>query len=114
MSNKKTIFRGIDHIGITVPDIEEATRFLVDAFGAEVCYDVQKPEQLPMEGAEMEKQLGLPISSKIIHMRLMKIEKGSTIELFKHDAKDQKAPVKWMDYGLQHFALYTDDIEVAA
>ncbi len=30
--------RGIDHIGITVPDIEKATQFFERAFGAQVLY----------------------------------------------------------------------------
>ena len=34
----KTTMRGIDHIGVAVPDIEAATTFLVEAFGAEVIY----------------------------------------------------------------------------
>ncbi|WP_056059875.1 VOC family protein [Sphingomonas sp. Leaf230] len=31
--------RGIDHIGITVPDVEAATRFLSEAFDATIVYD---------------------------------------------------------------------------
>ena len=31
--------RGIDHIGITVPDIDAATKFLVEALGAEMIYE---------------------------------------------------------------------------
>ena len=31
--------RGMDHVGITVSDIDEATRFFEEAFGAEVIYD---------------------------------------------------------------------------
>lgn len=42
MSN---FIRGIDHIGITVPDMEEATEFLHNAFGAKVAYDSKKPEE---------------------------------------------------------------------
>ena len=39
--NKPTI-RGIDHIGITVPDIETATTFLCEALGAKVIYESLK------------------------------------------------------------------------
>lgn len=31
--------RGVEHIGITVPNLEEATRFLVSVPGCEVVYD---------------------------------------------------------------------------
>jgi catechol 2,3-dioxygenase-like lactoylglutathione lyase family enzyme len=30
--------RRLDHIGFTVPDLEEATRFLVDVLGCEFLY----------------------------------------------------------------------------
>lgn len=73
--------RGIDHIGMTVPSIEEATAFFQEAFGAEVSYDVQRPEQEPMAGDEVEKQLGLPEGTSIIHMRLLRIGDGPTLEL---------------------------------
>jgi catechol 2,3-dioxygenase-like lactoylglutathione lyase family enzyme len=31
--------RGINHVGVTVPDIETATTFLIEGFGAQVIYD---------------------------------------------------------------------------
>ncbi|MGH3107316.1 MAG: VOC family protein, partial [Rubrobacter sp.] len=30
--------RGVDHIGITVPDMEQATSFFVDVLGCELLY----------------------------------------------------------------------------
>ena len=30
--------RGTEHIGFTVPDLEEATRFFVDVIGCELIY----------------------------------------------------------------------------
>ncbi|PJN48555.1 hypothetical protein PAEAM_60970 [Paenibacillus sp. GM1FR] len=38
------ITRGIDHIGITVPDMEQATLFLQQAFGAQLAYDHITPD----------------------------------------------------------------------
>jgi catechol 2,3-dioxygenase-like lactoylglutathione lyase family enzyme len=38
--------RGIDHVGITVPSIPEASAFLTEALGAEVVFDMQ-PELFP-------------------------------------------------------------------
>jgi catechol 2,3-dioxygenase-like lactoylglutathione lyase family enzyme len=32
--------RGVDHIGFTVPDLEQATRFLVDVLGCEYLYSL--------------------------------------------------------------------------
>ena len=32
--------RGAEHLGITVPDLDEAERFLVDVLGAELIYSL--------------------------------------------------------------------------
>ena len=31
---------GVEHIGLTVPEIEAATRFFADVLGAETLYDI--------------------------------------------------------------------------
>lgn len=108
------MIRGIEHIGMTVPNIEEATLFFKEAFGALISYDVQRPEDEPMKGEDVEKQLGLPSGRKIVHMRLLRVEKGPSIELFELEAKPDQAPAGIADAGLHHFALYVDHIEEAS
>lgn len=49
--------RGIQHIGVTVPDLDEATRFLAEGLGAKVAYDGLSPDDDPREGQEVEHQL---------------------------------------------------------
>lgn len=111
---QKKLFRGIDHIGMTVPDVDEASGFLVKAFDAEVLYDVQPENAEPMAGKEPEQQLGIPKGAKIVHMRLVQIGEGPTIELFQFEDAEQQNVAKLNDFGLQHFCLYTDDIQAAA
>jgi len=43
--------RGIDHIGVTVPDIDAAARFLEATFGATTVYDVLQPSDAHMATA---------------------------------------------------------------
>lgn len=107
------VFRGIDHIGLTVPDIEEATIFFKNALNANVLYDVLPKDDKPMEGKETETQLGIPKNSKIVHMRLLEIGNGPTIEMFQFSNTLQKDTANLNDFGWQHIALYTDDIEKA-
>ncbi len=48
------VVRGIDHIGITVRDIEEASAFLVEALDAQVMYDLFAPSRDPQRpGTEL-------------------------------------------------------------
>tara|TARA_B000000460_G_scaffold210845_1_gene158649 strand:+ start:1091 stop:2404 length:1314 start_codon:yes stop_codon:yes gene_type:complete len=113
MKKEKEIIRGIDHVGITVPDIEAATKFFEEAFHAETLYDVQPKNQEPMNGSEVEKQLGLPKGSKIVHMRLLQIGESITMELFKIENADQDNAASLNDFGLQHLAIYVDDMSKA-
>lgn len=112
MNYQKTEVRAIDHIGITVPDIEAAAKFLEEAFGATPIYDTITPSDPPMKGRESEDILGYVKGSAIIHMRIMRIGDGPCIELFKMTVPGKrKKNIVPSDVGLQHFAVYTEDIE---
>lgn len=106
-------FRGIDHVGITVPDVNAASAFFEKALGAKTLYDVLPEGGKPFEGTETEKELGIPKASKIVHMRLVQIGNGPTIELFQFAGASQEKAAGLNDYGLQHIAVYVDDIDVA-
>lgn len=106
-------FRGIDHVGITVPDVNEASVFFEKALNAQTLYDVLPEGGKPFEGAQTEKELGIPPASKIVHMRLVQIGNGPTLELFQFEGAAQTKAASLNDYGLQHIAVYVDDIEAA-
>lgn len=105
--------RGIDHIGLTVPDIEEATQFFKQAFGARICYDTLTPQQPAQEGAESEQKLGLREGAKVRHIRLIQIGQGASIEMFQFENTQQRSPALAVDYGIQHMALYVEDMSEA-
>ena len=106
--------RGIDHLGITVPDIESATRYFASAFGAEVLYDVLSPSEMPLGGPEIEAAVGIAEGTVVRAIRLLKLHEGPSLELFEYVASSQKASVIPSDFGLQHMAIYVDDIAAAA
>lgn len=102
--------RGINHIGLTVPDIDAASRFLADGLGARWCYDGLTADDPPREGAEVERQLGLPAGARIRRQRLMRLGGGPNIELFEIDSPAPAAPAGLADRGWTHISLYCDDI----
>ncbi|WP_180228403.1 VOC family protein [Priestia megaterium] len=110
----KKITRGIDHVGVTVPDIEKATIFFKKAFGAKIAYDNKKVEDKPLAGPDVEKTLGVKKGTKVTHMRILSFENSASIELFKFVDTDQRQPSIASDYGVHHFAFYVDNINVAA
>ena len=105
--------RGIDHAGVTVPDIEAATRFFAEAFGAVTLYDVLPEDGPDMSGEGPEAELGLTSGTRIVHMRLVRIGNGPCLELFRMEDGEQADPPRLQDKGLTHIGLYVDDIDAA-
>lgn len=105
------VIRAIEHIGITVPDLEQATDFFVDAFGAEKIYDMLDE---PLAGSAVEAGLGIPQGARIEAIRMLRLGEGPNLELFTYSGTAQREPVVPSDYGLQHFCVYVDDIDEAA
>ncbi|WP_083078264.1 antibiotic biosynthesis monooxygenase [Thioclava electrotropha] len=105
--------RGVDHAGLTVPDIDAATRFFSEAFGAVTLYDVLPEDGPDMEGEGPQAELGLSPGTRITHMRLVRIGNGPCLELFRIEGGEQSEPARLQDLGLTHLGLYVDDVEAA-
>ena len=104
--------QGTDHIGFTVPDLEEAHRFFVDILGAEAIYD------LAGKGSDdddwMQTQIGVHPRTKIREIRFYRLGNGSNFEVFTYDAADGQLPEpKNSDIGGHHLAFYVDDLDAA-
>lgn len=70
---------GTDHIGFTVPDMEEATRFFVDVIGCTLAYEIG-----PFKSDDdwMARQLGVHPRAVIRTLRMFRCANGSNFELF--------------------------------
>ena len=44
--------RGVNHIGLTVDDLDQASAFLAKGLGAQWCYDGLTTEDAPRQGPE--------------------------------------------------------------
>lgn len=104
--------RGADHVGLTVPDLEAATRFFVDVLGAEQFYDLGP--FVDERGDWMPTQLGVHPRARIERLRFLRLGHGLNLELFEYSAPDQqrKLPAN-SDVGGHHLALYVDDFAAA-
>lgn len=102
--------RGIQHIGVTVPDLDAATTFLRDGLGAQVAYDGLTLEDEPRRGPEVERQLGLPAGAAIHRQRMFVIGEGPGLEVFEISG-EQRPAVGLADFGLNHISFSVDDIE---
>ncbi|MDB4873462.1 MAG: glyoxalase [Gemmatimonadales bacterium] len=102
---------GLDHVGLTVPDIEEATSFLVEVVGCEYLYALPP---LLGRGEWMREHLNTDPRSEVKHLRFFRCGTGPVFEVFEYEAPDQNnAAPRNSDIGGHHFALYVDDIDAA-
>lgn len=105
--------RGINHAGVTVPDLDAATDFLRAAFDAKLAYDGLTPSDPPRAGAQTEHQLGLPAGAKIVRQRMMQIGTGPALEIFEIADAPQQPAAGLSDIGFNHVSVYVDDIDAA-
>lgn len=104
--------RGIDHVGVTVPDLDEAEHFLVDVLGAVPVYTLGAKRA---DDDWMQRQLGVHPRTVISEIRFYRLGHGTNIELFQYDSADGQAPQpRNSDIGGHHLALYVEDLDAAA
>lgn len=104
-------WHGVDHFGIAVPDIEQATHFLVEVIG---CQRLITAGPFAGEGDWMTRQFDVHPRAKIRQLRMLRCGVGSNVELFEWDAPGQvQRYPKLSDFGGNHLAFYVDDLPAA-
>lgn len=102
---------GLDHIGITVPDLEQATRFLVDVLGCEYMYSLG-----PFVHADdwMSEHLDVDPRAVMKQLHFLRCGGQAIFEVFEYSAPDQsRTGPRNSDVGGHHVALYVDDLDAA-
>ena len=96
--------RHVDHVGITVPDLDGAIQFFEQALGADLLWKLGPFDETPT---------GVPIRS--INIAMLRLGPSSNVELMAFDADTQQRTMPSnIDYGATHIAFFVDDIEAAA
>ncbi len=105
--------RGVNHIGITVPDLAQAETFFADIMGCQKAMSFGPFRD--DAGTFMQDVLAVDPRAVIEQITLMRCGFGSNIELFKYTAPDQQTvAMRNSDIGGHHIAFYVDDIDAAA
>lgn len=102
---------GVDHIGFTVPDLEQARRFLVDVLGCEYLYSLG-----PFQHDDDWMAAHLDVHARAVMRRLHFFRCGdqAIFEVFQYQAPDQDPrPPRNSDVGGHHVALYVKDLDAA-
>lgn len=101
---------GVDHVGINVPDMDQAIRFFQETFGFQPVTEMKNP---PVN-ADFKKLFDMHVSSSVKSIVMMRAKDGANIELFAYDAPDaEHRQPHYDDAGAAHIALYVDNIDQA-
>ena len=104
--------RRMDHIGFTVPDLDEAQTFLVDVLGCEYLYSLGPFRH--DEGDWMTRHLAVHPRAEMVENRWFRCGDQAIFEVFCYRSPDQAdAMPRNSDIGGHHVALYVDDLDAA-
>ncbi|MFI9627459.1 VOC family protein [Streptomyces sp. NPDC052042] len=103
---------GVDHIGFTVPDLDEARSFLVDVIGCEYMYSLGPFRD--DDGNWMADHLGVHPRAIMRQLHFFRCGGQAVFEVFEYAAPEQDTTLpRNSDIGGHHVALYVDDLDAA-
>ncbi len=103
--------RGTDHIGFTVPNLQQAVDFFVNVIGCEPFYELG-----PFSAADnwMNEHLNVRHDAVMKRLKFLRCKSGSNFEIFEYQSSDQNSQQpKNSDVGGHHLAFYVDDMDSA-
>lgn len=104
--------RGMEHVALTVPDLDQAVAFFTEVLGCELFYEIG-PFKDP-EGTWFEDNFALHPRTEVPRAALLRCGHGSNFELFEFEAPAQRREVpKMSDWGGTHLCFYVDDMGAA-
>ena len=113
MSSTLPGLAGVDHVGVTVPDLEQARAFFVDVLGCEYLYSLgpfvhDEPDNW------MAEHLAVDPRAVMQQLHFFRLGGRAIFEVFQYAAPDQvtRQP-RNSDIGGHHVALYVDDLDAA-
>ena len=100
---------GMDHVGLTVPDINQAIEWYEDVLGAAAPLTFG-----PFEGDFLQGALDVVSGTKIDQITMLRLGHSANIELFQYESPGQRHDMpKNSDWSGNHVAFYVTDIAAA-
>ena len=104
--------RGVDHVGMTVPNLAEAEAFFGRVLG---CKTLARNGPLSAPDDWLTRHVGVDARAEIRAMAMLRCGNGANLELFEWSAPDQdRRQPRNSDFAGHHLSFYVDDIEAAA
>ena len=105
-----TTIRGIEHIGITVPDHDAAIAFFKAAFGAEEMFSQTKTNGGPFPAEEIGPKNGLRPGTAMMRVTVLRLQNGPNVEIFEIDRPGGTPEANISDFGISHFRVNVTDM----
>lgn len=103
--------RNVDHVAVTVPDLDEAAQFFIEVLGCEYIYDLGPTQD--QVGDRMTERFNVPARS-VLKGVMLRCGPSLNLEVYEYWAPDQHQFMpRNCDWGAVHFALFVDDIDAA-
>ncbi|MCX2818763.1 VOC family protein [Haladaptatus sp. F3-133] len=100
----------VHHIGVTVPDLDEAVGFFTDCLGARELY---RKGPFGDDGDAMERRLGVHPDATA-SLAMLRLGPTANLELFEWDAPDADGETpRLSDTGATHIGIQVDDVDEA-
>jgi catechol 2,3-dioxygenase-like lactoylglutathione lyase family enzyme len=104
--------KGMDHVGITVPDLAQATGFLTDVLGCSKPAYAVGP--FKFEDDWMQVHLNVDPRAEIAQLAMVRCGNGSNVEVFQYKAEGaSRTEPRNSDIGGHHLAFYVEDMAAA-
>ncbi|GKT33619.1 Short-chain dehydrogenase/reductase SDR like protein, partial [Aduncisulcus paluster] len=105
--------RGLEHIGITVPDHDEAVAFFTAAFGAEEIISQTRTNGGPIPASDVSPMNGLRAGTSMVKVSILRLRNGPNVELFEIDRPGGTPDANIADFGISHFSVNVEDVDTA-
>jgi catechol 2,3-dioxygenase-like lactoylglutathione lyase family enzyme len=108
----------VDHVGLTVPDLDAAVRFYCDVIGGYELYRIgpfDAAELPPMADGRDWSEAHINVTSARLTIAMLSIGPNLMLELFQYDqpADRNRRPPRNCDAGGHHIAFKVHDLDVA-
>ncbi|MEU4667683.1 VOC family protein [Amycolatopsis sp. NPDC023774] len=102
---------GVDHFGLTVPDLDQAHEFFTEVLGCEYLYRLGPFEH---DDGWMSEHLGVDDKAVMRRLHFYRLGGKAIFEVFQYAAPEQNpTPPRNSDVGGHHIALYVEDLDAA-
>ena len=103
--------RGIQHFGLTVPDMRQALDFFETVFGGVTVMEIHGVD---VDDAFMARHLGVPAGRRIKEQAVIVLGNGGNLELFEYSGEDETPIKRNSEVGACHFAFEVEDAVASA